>query len=32
MIFYVSPAFMLIAIACMWFVTRGEAHLEQGAV
>ncbi len=25
-IFYVSPAFMLLAIACMWFVTRGEAR------
>jgi maltose/moltooligosaccharide transporter len=26
MIFYVSPAFMLVAIGCMWFVTRGEAR------
>jgi MFS-type transporter involved in bile tolerance (Atg22 family) len=25
-IFVVSPAFMLLAIACMWFVTRGEAR------
>jgi maltose/moltooligosaccharide transporter len=25
MIFVVAPAFMLVAIACMWFVTRGEA-------
>jgi MFS family permease len=25
-IFYVAPAFMLVAIVCMWFVTRGEAR------
>jgi MFS family permease len=25
-IFYVAPAFMLVAIGCMWFVTRGEAR------
>jgi MFS family permease len=25
-IFYVAPAFMVIAIVCMWFVTRGEAR------
>jgi maltose/moltooligosaccharide transporter len=25
-IFWVAPAFMLVAIACMWFVTRGEAR------
>ena len=25
-IFYVAPAFMLLAIGCMWFVTRGEAR------
>lgn len=25
-IFWVAPAFMIIAIACMWFVTRGEAR------
>lgn len=25
-IFYVAPAFMVVAIACMWFVTRGEAR------
>jgi hypothetical protein len=24
-IFWVAPAFMLVAIGCMWFVTRGEA-------
>jgi len=24
-IFYVAPAFMVAAIVCMWFVTRGEA-------
>jgi len=24
-IFWVAPAFMLLAIGCMWFVTRGEA-------
>ena len=24
-IFWVAPAFMIVAIACMWFVTRGEA-------
>jgi maltose/moltooligosaccharide transporter len=26
-IFWVAPAFMLLAIACMWFVTRGEARV-----
>jgi maltose/moltooligosaccharide transporter len=26
MIFVVAPVFMLIAIGCMWFVTRGEAR------
>lgn len=25
MIFVVAPAFLLLAIGCMWFVTRGEA-------
>jgi MFS family permease len=25
-IFYVAPAFMVVAIVCMWFVTRGEAR------
>jgi maltose/moltooligosaccharide transporter len=25
-IFWVAPAFMLLAIGCMWFVTRGEAR------
>jgi hypothetical protein len=25
MIFVVAPAFMVLAMACMWFVTRGEA-------
>jgi maltose/moltooligosaccharide transporter len=25
-IFWVAPAFMLVAIGCMWFVTRGEAR------
>ncbi|HSJ58693.1 MAG TPA: MFS transporter [Anaerolineae bacterium] len=25
-IFYVGPAFMVVAIVCMWFVTRGEAR------
>jgi MFS family permease len=25
-IFYVAPAFMVVAIGCMWFVTRGEAR------
>jgi MFS family permease len=25
-IFWVAPAFMVVAMACMWFVTRGEAH------
>ena len=25
-IFWVAPAFMLVAIVCMWFVTRGEAR------
>jgi maltose/moltooligosaccharide transporter len=25
-IFYVGPAFMVVAIGCMWFVTRGEAR------
>jgi maltose/moltooligosaccharide transporter len=25
-IFWVAPAFMLLAIVCMWFVTRGEAR------
>ena len=25
-IFYVGPAFMVLAIGCMWFVTRGEAR------
>lgn len=24
-VFVVAPAFMLVAIVCMWFVTRGEA-------
>jgi MFS family permease len=27
-IFVVAPAFMLIAIGCMWFVTRGEARVS----
>ncbi len=25
-IFGVAPAFMVVAIGCMWFVTRGEAR------
>jgi maltose/moltooligosaccharide transporter len=25
-IFYVGPAFMIVAMVCMWFVTRGEAR------
>jgi maltose/moltooligosaccharide transporter len=25
-IFVVAPAFMVVSIICMWFVTRGEAH------
>jgi hypothetical protein len=25
-IFYLAPAFMLVAIGYMWFVTRGEAR------
>jgi MFS family permease len=27
-IFWVAPTFMVIAIACMWFVTRGEAKTD----
>lgn len=29
-IFYVAPAFMVLAIVCMYFVTRGEARSERG--
>jgi MFS family permease len=25
-IFWVAPAFMIVAMGCMWFVTRGEAR------
>lgn len=25
-IFWIAPAFMVVAIVCMWFVTRGEAR------
>jgi MFS family permease len=31
-IFYVAPAFMLVAIGCMWFVTRGEAKVQEGQI
>ncbi len=31
-IFWVAPAFMLVAIGCMWFVTRGEAREGELAV
>jgi maltose/moltooligosaccharide transporter len=27
-IFWVAPAFMVVAIGCMWFVTRGEARTQ----
>jgi MFS family permease len=30
MIFVVAPAFLLLAIGCMWFVTRGEARTVAG--
>jgi maltose/moltooligosaccharide transporter len=31
-IFWVAPAFMVVAIVCMWFVTRGEAHEASAAL
>ena len=28
MIFLVAPVFMVVAMICMWFVTRGEAKAQ----